>query len=312
MTLIDQGALIALSISGVWALTSIISAGPARILGGMRYNRIRITLVALTMAVIAIGLVIQHGKMPSMMQFGVLSVSGFVGIFIGDTLLYSTIARLGPRRTTMLFSTHAPMTALIGVGLGEVLSLRDWMGIALVFAGVTVAIVYGKRRDQLHVWESVQGLMLIGVLLGLGAAFAQAVGTIIANPVMDSPDLANRLDPIVASAIRVSIAAVALWLIMLVPGPWTPTPAQAGARLTPRLVAIVALSGFLGIGLGMTLFLLALGMTDAALVATLSSMTPVAQLPLIWIVTRQRPALLAWVGAMLAGLGTALLLYQVA
>ena len=68
--------------------------------------------------------------------------------------------------------------------------------------------------------------------------------------------------------------------------------------------------GVLGIGLGMTLFLIALTLTDAAVVATLSSMTPVALLPLIWIVTRQRPALLAWVGAGLAGLGTALLLYQ--
>jgi drug/metabolite transporter (DMT)-like permease len=152
--------------------------------------------------------------------------------------------------------------------------------------------------------------MVIGVLLGLGAALSQAIGTIIANPVMDNPDLSTRPDPIVASAIRVSIAALALWLIMLIPGPWTPTPAQSAARLTPRLVFIIGLSGFLGIGLGMTLFLLALGMTDAALVATLSSMTPVAQLPLIWIITRQRPALLAWVGAVLAGLGTALLLYQ--
>jgi len=276
----------------------------------MRYNRIRITLIAITMAVIAVGLVFQQGKFPSLMQFGVLSVSGFIGIFIGDTLLYSTIARLGPRRTTMLFSTHAPMTALIGIGFGQVLSTQDWMGIGLVFAGVTVAIVYGKRKDQLHVWESVQGLMVVGVLLGLGAALSQAIGTIIANPVMDNPDLSTRPDPIVASAIRVSIAALALWLIMLIPGPWTPTPAQSAARLTPRLVLIIGLSGFLGIGLGMTLFLLALGMTDAALVATLSSMTPVAQLPLIWIVTRQRPALLAWVGAVLAGLGTALLLYQ--
>ena len=276
----------------------------------MRFNRLRITMVAAVMVVIAAVLVIQQGRMPSWTQFGVLSLSGFAGIFIGDTLLYSTVARLGPRRTTMLFATHAPMTALIGIGFGQVLSTQDWMGITLVFAGVTVAIVYGKRKDQLHVWESVRGLMVVGVLLGLGAALSQAIGTIIANPVMDNPDLSTRPDPIVASAIRVSIAALALWLIMLIPGPWTPPPEQSAARLTPRLVVIIGLSGFLGIGLGMTLFLLALGMTDAALVATLSSMTPVAQLPLIWIVTRQRPALLAWVGAVLAGLGTALLLYQ--
>nr|ADI17076.1 7 permeases of the drug/metabolite transporter (dmt) superfamily [uncultured alpha proteobacterium HF0010_30A23] len=310
MTLIDQGALLALSISVIWALTGIISVGTARALGGMRFNRLRISMVAVVMVMVAAVLVIQQGTMPTWTQFGVLSLSGFAGIFIGDTLLYSTVARLGPRRTTMLFATHAPMTALLGLALGETLSGRDWLGVALVFAGVTVAIVYGKRRDQLHVWESVRGLLVVGVLLGLGSALAQAVGTIIANPVMDNPDLSARPDPIVASTIRVSVSAVALWLVMLVPGPWTPTPVEASARLTPRFLIVIGLSGFLGLGLGMTLFLLALGMTDAALVATLSSMTPVAQLPLIWLITGQRPALLAWVGAVLAGLGTVLLLYQ--
>jgi drug/metabolite transporter (DMT)-like permease len=311
LSFIDQGALIALSVSLVWALTTIISAGPARKLGGMRYNRLRISMVAAGLAVIGGGIAWQQGAFPTLMQVGVLGVSGFVGIFIGDTLLYSTVARLGPRRTTMLFSTHAPMTALIGVGLGEVLSLRDWAGIVLVFAGVLIAILYGKRRDQLHVWESINGLLIIGVLLGLGAALAQAVGTLVANPLMENPDLSARPDPIVASAIRVGISALAVWLIILVPGPWTPSRAQSAEPLNLRLIAIIGLSGFLGIGVGMTLFLLALGMTDAALVATLSSMTPVAQLPLIWIATRQRPALMAWVGALLAGLGTALLLYQV-
>ena len=170
------------------------------------------------------------------------------------------------------------------------------------------------------------------MLLGLGAALSQAVGTIIAAPVLDPgslqgtaieglsrafPALARRAqsrerpDPIVASAIRVAISAVALWVAFLVPGlvAGAGDPA-ATVRITPRLLGIITLNGVLGIGLGMTLFLIALTLTDAAVVATLSSMTPVALLPLIWIVTRQRPALLAWVGAGLAGLGTALLLYQ--
>ena len=311
VTLIDQGALIALSVSFLWALTSILSAGPARKLGGMRYNRLRISIVAVVWAVIAAVIVLRTGALPSVAQIWVLILSGFVGIFLGDTLLFSAMARLGPRRTTMLFSTHAPMTALLGLFIGEMLDLRDWLGIALVFGGVILAIVYGKRRDQLHVWESVRGLLLIGVLLGLGAALAQALGTIIANPVMDHPDPSTRPDPMVASAIRVSVSALALWAVMLLPGPWRSSAAEMAQPITGRLILVIALSGFLGIGLGMTLFLLALGMTDAALVATLSSMTPVAQLPLIWIVTRQRPALMAWVGAILAGLGTALLLYQV-
>ena len=335
---INEGAVLALAISVLWALTSLLAAGPARALGGIRFNRLRLSMVALGLIALAVWIMIQNGGLRiDIFSFGVLSLSGLIGIFLGDTLLYSTLARVGPRRTTILFSTHAPMTALLGLLIGDSMLIEDWLGISLVFFGVVIAIVYGKRRDQLHVWEAVRGPLSLGVLLGLGAALSQAVGTIIAAPVLDPGSLqgtvieglgevfsgaqslsavdldsSERPDPVVASAIRVSVSAIALWVVLLVPGPWSPAlvdPA-ATAKITPRLLGIITLNGVLGIGLGMTLFLIALTMTDAAVVATLSSMTPVALLPLIWMVTRQRPALLAWVGAGLAGLGTALLLYQ--
>ena len=59
MTLIDQGALLALSISVIWALTGIISAGTARALGGMRFNRLRITMVAAITTMTAATIVIR-------------------------------------------------------------------------------------------------------------------------------------------------------------------------------------------------------------------------------------------------------------
>ena len=68
MSFIDQGALIALSVSLVWALTTIISAGPARKLGGMRYNRLRISMVAAGLAVIGGGIAWQQGAFPSLLQ----------------------------------------------------------------------------------------------------------------------------------------------------------------------------------------------------------------------------------------------------
>ena len=77
MTLIDQGALVALSISFLWALTSILSAGPARKLGGMRYNRLRISIVAVVWTAIAGFIVWRTGVFPSVTQLGVLTVSGF-------------------------------------------------------------------------------------------------------------------------------------------------------------------------------------------------------------------------------------------
>ena len=60
--------------------------------------------------------------------------------------------------------------------------------------------------------------------------------------------------------------------------------------------------------LGMTLILIALRDGQAGLVAVLSSGTPVLILPLLWLVYKRRPASGAWLGALLAVSGTALIL----
>ena len=79
---------------------------------------------------------------------------------------------------------------------------------------VMLAILFGKRRDQLHTWEVVKGPLWIGVVLGLGAAAGQAVGSIVVKPVM-----AAGVDPFAASMVRVGIAAFCLSALMALPVP---------------------------------------------------------------------------------------------
>ena len=52
-----------------------------------------------------------------------LVVSGVIGIFAGDTLLFAALNRLGPRRAGILFALNAPIAALLGwLALGETLA----------------------------------------------------------------------------------------------------------------------------------------------------------------------------------------------
>ncbi|NNL98500.1 MAG: EamA family transporter, partial [Acidimicrobiia bacterium] len=55
------------------------------------------------------------------------------------------------------------------------------------------------------------------------------------------------------------------------------------------------------------LVLIALADGDPGIVSVLVSTSPALQLPLIWLVTRERPAAGAWVGAVLASVGTAMI-----
>ena len=207
--------------------------------------------------------------------------------------------RLGPRRSGVLFATHAGFSAVLSWWwLGEVLWGWTLVGAALLVLGVMLAIVWGKRSDEAHGWERTQGRLIWGVALGLLAALCQSVATLMLKPLMST-----GIDPVVASAVRMSVALAAhvvLW--------WQWSGARAQAPVRSQDLWLTFASAAVAMALGMTLILAAMRDGQAGVVAILSSVTPILILPLLWLVYRRRPAWGAWVGAVLAVLGTALVL----
>lgn len=289
--------LAALGAATCWALGPLISSTPARELGAIGFNRARMVMVFFML----VAWVSISGQWQSLgfENIPLLILSGFIGIFIGDTALFLTLNRLGPRRLAVLFAMNAPMAAVLGwLFLDETLNPPSLLGMVLVITGVLLAIIYGNSGRQQHVWEKISGPMWLGVGLGLTAALSQAVGNLITRPVMQT-----GADPVAASAIRIGIGALALNLLMQLP--------YAQVRqlnpLTPRLGTITALSGFIGMGLGMTLLVFALSGGKVGIVSTLSATSPILVLPLIWLRTREVPAPGAWLGALLVVCGTSLI-----
>jgi drug/metabolite transporter (DMT)-like permease len=231
-----------------------------------------------------------------------MALSGLVGIFVGDTALFSAMNRLGPRRAGVLFATHAAFSALLGfVVLGERMKAQAMLGGLLTLGGVMLAIVLGRRKDETHAWEADSGPVAMGVILALLAALCQALGTLIAKPVM-----AQGVDPVMASAVRVTIATLAHFVLLLAGF----RPARAIAAPTLRVLAQTGINGFIAMGIGMTLILLALQKGNIGVVAILSSVSPILVLPLLWLQLRRAPAPGAWMGAALTVLGTALILHR--
>ncbi len=287
--------LAALGAATCWALTGIISAGPAGHLGAPAFNRLRQIFVTAMLALY----VLATGSWRELEAANVLPLlaSGFIGIFIGDTLLFATLNRVGPRRSGILFALNAPIAAILGwLLLGETLTMKAIAGMALVVAGVLLAILFGKRRAQLHQWETVKGPLWIGVALGLGAATGQAIGSIIALPVMET-----GIDPFVASMLRFGIAAAFLTVMIQLPIP----ALKPKNPPTWKVAIMTALTGILALAIGMTLLLFALSGGKVGIVSTLSATSPVTILPLLWLRTGERPAAGAWAGAALvvAGMG---------
>lgn len=289
--------LAALGAAALWAYGGIIAATPAAHLGAIAFTRLRMVMV-FVMLITAVSL----GPGWSSLGYdhiSLLTLSGLVGIFLGDTALFLTMNRMGPRRTAMLFSLNAPISAALGwLLLGEELSSKILTGMAICFAGVMLSIVFGKRRSQLHSWESVKGPLWIGLLLGLLAALCQSGGSLLARPVMET-----GVDPVAASTVRIGIAAAGLVCLGALPFPYM----RAIKPLNLRIAGLTALCSVLGMGVGMTLILFALSGGKVGIISTLSATTPALQLPLLWWRTGEMPAPGAWIGAALVVFGCALM-----
>ena len=290
--------LMALGAAACWAAGSIFSVSPSRYLGAFAFTRWRMFMVALMLW--AVTLLAGSWRSLPVNAWGLLAVSGLIGIFVGDTAFFAAMNRLGPRRSGVLFATHAVFSAALGFWLlGERMSAQAAWGGVLTLAGVMMAILLGREKEDEHAWEADRGSIGAGVALGLLAALCQALGSLIVKPAMGAD-----VDPIAASAVRVSVACCAHFCLLLAGFP----AARAQQAATLRVLAQTALSGFIAMGVGMTLILLALKDGDVGMVAILSSVSPVLLLPLLWLRLGRSPAIAAWLGATLTVVGTALIL----
>ncbi|HDY7882667.1 DMT family transporter [Vibrio vulnificus] len=288
---------LALAAALLWAIASLLSVTPAQHLGSFAYSRWRMGCTAVMLSSMALftggwsSVVAEH---ITPMMF-----SGLIGIFIGDTALFACLNRMGPRQAGLLFSCHAVFSAILGYFLfSESMTSMELLGSLLVFSGVVLAIFFGRRGQSQNALETVKGAAWVGIALGLLAALCQALGGIIAKPVMQTD-----IDPVAASAIRMISAFLAHCLLRATGAKIS----RATQKMNGRIFTITAINGFLAMAVGMTLILYALRDGNVGMVALLSSTTPIMLLPILWIYTKQRPNRYAWLGAFVAVAGTAIL-----
>ncbi|KIE18879.1 membrane protein [Vibrio sinaloensis] len=288
---------LALAAAFLWAVASLLSVTPAQHLGTFAYSRWRMgctSLILGTMAMVTGGWSTVEASAISAMM-----LSGVIGIFIGDTALFACLNRMGPRQAGLLFSCHAVFSAILGYFLfSETMTKMELLGSLLVFTGVITAIFFGRKGQTDNQLEAIKGKVWIGVGLGLVAALCQALGGIIAKPIMQTD-----IDSVAASAMRMMTAFAAHCLFFLSGAKL----ARATQPINIKIFSITAINGFLAMAVGMTLILYALQEGNVGMVALLSSTTPIMLLPILWIYSGKRPNRFAWIGAIVAVIGTGIL-----
>ncbi|MEP0073451.1 MAG: DMT family transporter [Marinomonas sp.] len=285
-----------------WTISSLMAPRLIERFGTMRFNTVRIAIASLILLLICV--VGQRFNAPLWQHADLVMLSGVLGIFLGDTMLFSAVHRLGPRRAGVLFATNAPMSILLSwLFLDEYLSLNQLFACGLVLTGVVIAILFGKRNNN-HAWEQTKGKLSLGILMALGGALGQASGALLSKPA-----LLDGADPIAVSALRVSTGAVALILAYgLFYRHKQPADLIALRHLKPADFIGVTVMASIGMVTGMSLLVWGVGNANVGIVTTLSAVVPVIILPALWVTTGQRPAFGAWLGAILVVTGASLII----
>ena len=286
-----------------FALSPFFSINAVKALGPARFNKWRMAIVCVMLTAMALMTGGWHENLFNWWE--VIVLSSLIGIYLGDTLLFLGLKRMGPRRNSVIFALNAPMTIFLGwIFLGEQLPFSVLFGTCFITTGVITAVAFGRHKKASHTLEETQGRLLIGVSITLGAAFCQAISLILIRPAMES-----GIDPIAASAVRVGIAALCLWLTAVISQLKQQVSATQTVKepMTMQYFMQISISGFLAMGLGMSLLLFGLRGGDTGVISTLSSISPVVALPILWIIMKQPPAANAWIGAILAVSGTSIL-----
>lgn len=222
-----------------------------------------------------------------------LTASSASGIMVGSLTYIATIQVTGPRISALLFTTASPFALALGFGFrGETVTLTQAAGVGLIVAGIALAVM-GPKQDE---GARTPKPLWIGIGLGLVTSFAQALGSLLARPAM-----LEGADPVAAMVVRSGTGALFFIALLAIPA------FRPAALPPPVAVRQIGLSAVAGMVIGMSFLMAALARGDVGIVTTLSSTTPILILPMVWAVYRRIPGPLAWVGAALAVLGTALI-----
>ncbi len=300
------GEAAALGTALLWSFTSIFFSEAGKRIGAFKVNKIRLLIAVLIYGLV---LLIKSGS-PIPTGIGQVAIwwlclSSLMGLVIGDSMLFKAFVALGPRLTTLVFTSSPIMATIIAwVFLDEQLGAWDMLGIAITMAGISWVVAERRYANTKRVHDDHPDSMsfAVGILLALGGAFGQAAGLVLSKQAMlHAGEVVGAFE---ASYVRMLFALAAVWLIGLVRGHIRET---ARAMKNTEAMGLIFGGAFVGPFLGVWLSLVAVSLIPAGIAATLNAMAPVLVIPLVVLVYKEKVTMRATVGAIVAVGGVALL-----
>lgn len=289
------GELSALLTACCWSGSSLAFAAATRRAGVFQVNTTRLIL-ALTYLLLLIGAA-QFSLKLSTTQIAYLSLSGIIGLALGDSFLFRAYQEIGARVTMLIMSLAPAIAAVLAyVLLGETLSALGVLGIVITMVGIGVVVLERSRTSS-----SAMSYPMLGIVLALLAATGQGAGLVFAKMAFRE----GEVNGFVATAVRIAASLVLLLPVAAATRRYE-SPVTMFAR-DRKAFYLTATGSVLGPFLGITFSLIAIEHTKIGIAATIMATVPILMLPLVRFLYKEQLTWRAIVGALVTVVGVGVL-----
>ena len=272
-----RGELLSLLVAVMWTFTALFAEVASKRMGTLVLNVWRMLL---TILLLGIALWWTCGKpWPQYASTDVWKwflASGFMGFVFGDYCLFNAYIVMGSRFGQLFMTLASPFAAIAAwFMMGETMSLLALLGMIVTLSGIGISIMGKDDAGTRHL-----KLPRKGILLGIGAGMGQGIGLVLSKQGLmhyaaeipaEATDVAAMM-PFAGTQIRAIMGLIGFGATLLFLGKW-----RNMLRFFTDVRGAAAAMGAILLGpfFGVSLSLMAVGMTNTGVAQTLMSLTPI-------------------------------------
>ncbi|HOF34271.1 MAG TPA: DMT family transporter [Spirochaetota bacterium] len=290
-----SGETASLLVAIVWTFTALMFERAAKIFGSLALNPLRLLMAFCFLSVFSFfvyGNPFPVGVEASSWMW--LSLSGFVGFFIGDYFLFKAFEIIGSRISMLIMSLAPVISAFIGyLVLDEILSITDILAVLIIIIGISLAVLTKKNGERIKIHHP-----LGGIIFAVIGACSQGAGLILAKIGM------NNINAVNVTQCRVIAGFISFTLVLIFSG-----------RLKKSVLSYRNQSGllyasmgsFLGPFAGVSLSMYAISKTEVGVASAIMSIVPVLLIPVSFVFEKKKVRIAEILGIILAVSGVIIL-----
>jgi drug/metabolite transporter (DMT)-like permease len=295
MALKNLGEIAALLTAFCWTLSGIAYEKAGKKVGSLAVNYIRLIIGFIFVSLYSLATRGLFFPMDATYHNWIwLSLSGFIGFFLGDLFLFQAYVEVGTRISLLIMASSPPLTALLEfIFLKEKLDVISLLGMLITILGIAIVILSKEEGKKIKINHSKKGL--ICAFLG---ALGQAIGLIISRIGM------GNYNPLAATQIRIIAGFIGFNILIIFLKKFKQVKIALKDKKAMQEITIGSLFGpFIGV----TLSLVSLQYTSAGISSTISSITPVTIIPFSVFLFKEKVKLKEILGAIISVMGVAIL-----